>query len=335
MSRWLLIGSLTLLVVVVWTPIPAAAQDEIPHTSWGDPDLQGVWDFRTITPMQRPESQADKEFLTDQEADGRNQRALDRELDLDTRPSRRTESDPTGNVDRGVDGQPGSYNAFWFDRGTSVIATKRTSLITDPLNGRMPAYTDAAQTRRAALEKTREGIGTHEPTPGGWVEDLGSNGLQVRCIVGFNAGPPMTPSGYNNNFQMFQNEDTVVILTEMVHNARVIPLDGRSHIDFPQYAGSSRGHWEGDTLVVETLGFLRETSFMRGASSPQLRLTERFTRTSTDILTYRVTVDDPDTWDQPWTYEVPMRLNEHPVYEFACHEGNYGLYNILAGAAAK
>ena len=335
MTRRLLIGSLTILALVACAPVPVAAQDEVPRTSWGDPDLQGVWDFRTITPMQRPESQADREFLTDEEANTRNQAALDRELDLDTRPARRTEVDASGNVDRGVDGQPGSYNAFWFDRGTSVIATKRTSLIVDPPNGRMPPYTPDAQARRDALEMKREGIGTHEPTPGGWVEDLGSNGLQVRCIVGFNAGPPMTPSGYNNNFHMFQNENTVVIFNEMVHNARIIPLDGRPPVGLPQYAGSSRGQWEGDTLVIETIGFLRETSFLRGSSTPQLRLTERFTRTSRDVLTYQVTVDDPGTWTQPWTYEVPMRLNEHPVYEFACHEGNYGLYNILAGAAVK
>ena len=335
MTRLLHIASLTVMALIAVTVAPVTAQHEIPRTSWGDPDLQGVWDFRTITPMQRPESQADKEFLTEEEAANRNQAALDRELDLDTRPSRRTEVDASGNVDRGVDGQPGSYNAFWFDRGTSVIATKRTSLIVDPPTGRMPPYTLDAQARRDALEKTREGVGTHEPTPGGWVEDLGSNGLQVRCIVGFNAGPPMTPGGYNNNFQMFQNQDTVVILTEMVHNARIIPLDGRPHGNLPQYAGHSSGRWEGDTLVVETTGFLRETSFLRGSSSPELELTERFTRTSPGILTYQVTVNDPGTWTAPWTYEVPMQLNEHPVYEFACHEGNYGIYNILAGAAVK
>ncbi len=335
MTRRLLIGSLMAMVLVAFAGVAINAQDDIPRTSWGAPDLQGVWDFRTITPMQRPESQADKEFLSDDEATTRNQAALDRELDLDTRPRRQTEVDPSGNVDRGVDGQPGSYNAFWFDRGTSVIATKRTSLITDPPDGRMPAYTPDAQARRDALEKIREGVGPHEPTPGGWVEDLGSNGLQVRCIVGFNAGPPMTPGGYNNNFQMFQNQDTVVILTEMVHNARIIPLDGRPHRNLPQYAGHSSGRWEGDTLVIETRGFLRETSFLRGSSSDQLLLTERFTRMSPGILTYQVTVNDPGTWTAPWTYEVPMQLNEHPVYEFACHEGNYGIYNILAGAAVK
>ena len=180
MTRRLLIGPLMAMVLVAFAPVATNAQDDIPRTSWDAPDLQGVWDFRTITPMQRPESQADKEFLSDEEATTRNQSALDRELDLDTRPRRETEVDPSWNVDQGVDGQPGSYNAFWFDRGTSVIATKRTSLIIDPPNGRMPAYTPDAQARRDALEKKREGVGPHEPTPGGWVEDLAARGASDR-----------------------------------------------------------------------------------------------------------------------------------------------------------
>ena len=335
MTRRFLVGSLTVMVLVGFAPIGASAQDDVSRTSWDQPDLQGVWDFRTITPMQRPENQSDKEFLTEEEATDRNQAALDREERLDNRPSRRTEVDPSGNVDRGVDGSPGSYNQFWFDRGTAVIPTNRASLIIDPPNGRTPPLTPEAERKRGALEEARANVGTHEPTLGGWVEDLGSNGLQVRCIVGFNSGPPMTPGGYNNNFQMLQTPDTVVIFNEMVHNARIIPLDGRPHGTLPQYAGDSRGRWDGDTLVVETTHFLRETSFLRGGSSTDLQLTERFTRKSPDILLYQVTVNDPTTWSQPWTFEVPMQLNEHPVYEFACHEGNYGLYNILAGAAVK
>ena len=145
----------------------------------------------------------------------------------------------------------------------------------------------------------------------------------------------MTPGGYNNNVQLFQTSDTVVLFNEMNHNVRVVPLDGRPHTELRQWTGDSRGHWEGDTLVVETTNFMRETSFMRGGASADLRLTERFTRVSRDVLLYRVTVDDPTTWIQPWTYEVPMKSNPDPIYEYACHEGNYAMEVILAGARAK
>ncbi len=173
--------------------------------------------------------------------------------------------------------------------------------------------------------------------PGGFVEDLGPSGLQVRCILGFNSGPPMTPSAYNNNVQLFQTADYVVLLNEMVHDVRIVPLNGRSPLpaSIPQWTGSSRGHWEGDTLVVETTNFLRETNFLRGRTSAYLTLTEQFTRVDADTLLYEVTVDDPTTYAKPWAFAVPMRNSPDPVYEYACHEGNYGLYNILAGAAAE
>jgi hypothetical protein len=180
----------------------------------------------------------------------------------------------------------------------------------------------------------RRGVGGHEPTPGGFVEDLGPGGLQVRCILGFNSGPPMTPSAYNNNVQLFQTEDYVVLMAEMVHEVRVVPLDGRPHLpaNLRQWMGDARGHWDGDTLVVESTNFLRETNFLRSSTTKHLTLTERFTRTDADTLLYEVTVDDPTTWTSPWTFEVPMKKSPDPMYEYACHEGNYGLYNILAGA---
>ena len=330
MARRKLAGTLTILAFLA-APVAAAAQDA-PATPWGHPDLQGVWDFRTITPMERPEDRADQAFLTAEEAAALERAALDRNAELDARPARRTEADPTGNVDRGVDGAPGSYNNFWFDRGTSAVSTNRTSLVTDPPDGRIPPLTEAAQARRDALAEARRNTGPHQPTPGGWVEDLGANGLQVRCIVGFNAGPPMTPGGYNNNMQLFQTPDTVVIYNEMNHNPRVIPLDGRPFSGLRQWAGESRGRWEGDTLVVETANFLRETSFMRGGATADLRLVERFTRESPGVLLYEVTVDDPSTWTAPWRYEVPMQRNPAPVFEYACHEGNYSMAVILAGA---
>ena len=196
--------------------------------------------------------------------------------------------------------------------------------------------TPEAVERRNALEQARSGVSNHEPTPGGFVEDLGPGGLQVRCILGFNSGPPMAPSAYNNNLQLLQTADTVVLFAEMNHNARIVPLNGRAHLDqsVRQWTGDSRGRWDGDTLVVETRNFLRETNFMQGATSQHLTLIERFTRIDADTLQYDVTLDDPTVWTRPWTYSVPMQRNTVPVYEYACHEGNYGLFNILAGAVA-
>ena len=334
MTRRRLTAHLAALTIATLAAVPANGQAP-PRTPWGALDLQGVWDFRTITPMERPRDLADQEFLTAEEAASRNQAAEARAVDLASRPSRRTQVDPSGNVDRGEDGAPGSYNNFWFDRGLSVISTNRTSLVTDPPDGRIPPLTPDAQGRRDALAEARKDTGPHEPTPGGWVEDLGLNGLQARCITGFNSGPPMTPGGYNNNMQLFQTPDTVVIFNEMNHNTRVIPLGGGSHVDLRLWAGDSRGRWVDDTLVVETKNFLRETSFMRGGSTGDLELVERFTRQSDHVLLYEVTVNDPSTWSRPWTYEVPMQANPDPIFEYACHEGNYGMETILVGARQR
>ncbi|MCE2516124.1 MAG: hypothetical protein J4F37_14155, partial [Acidobacteria bacterium] len=254
----------------------AEAQD-VPRLPWGAPDLQGVWDFRSLTPMQRPEELADREvFTAEQAANFAEETIRQRSRDNDT-------------SDRVV-----PYNDFWFDEGTSVT-TDRTSLIVDPPDGRIPALTEEAQARQATLAEARSEVSAHEPTPGGFVEDLGPGGLQVRCILGFNSGPPMAPSAYNNNVQVFQTEDTVVLFAEMNHNARVVPLDGRGRLDdgIRLWTGDARGHWEGDTLVVTTTNFLRETNFQRGATTRNLTLTERFTRVDPDTLRYDVTVDDP------------------------------------------
>ena len=325
------------VAIVALTPLAAAAQAEtaadLPRTAWGTPDLQGVWDFRSITPMERPDDLADTEFLSAEEAARLEQETLTRNEELLNRPAERTSA--TESVDSGENGAPGFYNNFWLDRGTTIVGTRRTSLVVDPANGKMPPLTPEADAKQAALRAAREGVVTHAPTPGGWVEDFGSNGLQLRCITGFNSGPPMTPGGYNNNVQIFQTPDTVALLNEMNHNVRVVPLDGRAHTDLPQWTGDARGHWEGDTLVVETSRFLRETSFSSGRTDANLRLVERFTRVSADTLMYEATIDDPTVWSRPWTYQVPMQWNDQPLFEYACHEGNYGLYNILAGARAE
>ena len=336
MSHRHLAAACSVIALLVSAPAGAAAQGagetETPRTPWGAPDLQGVWDFRSITPMERPDDLADQEFLTAEEAARLEQETLDRNEELLNRPALRTAV--TESVDSGENGAPGFYNNFWLDRGTTTVGTRRTSLIVDPPDGKMPPLTPEEEASRAADQERREGTDTHAPTPGGWMEELGTNGLQLRCITGFNSGPPMTPGGYNNNVQVFQTPDYVALLNEMNHNVRIVPLDGRAHVDLPQWTGDSRGHWDGDTLVIETNRFLRETSFAQGRTGRNLQLVERLTRVSEDTLLYQATINDPTVWTSPWTYEVPMVLNEQPLYEYACHEGNYGLYNILAGARA-
>ena len=307
---------------LAWMPASPAAQSENPappRTAWGAPDLQGVWDFRTLTPFERPAELEGREVLTAEEVAEFEARRL-------AEFAVRDDQEPADVV--------GNYNQFWFDPGDTAVETRRTSLVVDPPNGRIPPLTAAAARRQAELDRVRRGLLMHDVTPGGWVEDMGPDALQVRCIVGFNSGPPMTPGGYNQNFQLFQTEDHVVLLNEMVHNARIVPLDGRPHVDsgIRQWTGDSRGWWDGDTLVVETANFLRETGFRRGKSDANLRLTERFTRVSPQTLTYEATIDDPTVWTTSWTYQIPMQRNDQPMYEYACHEGNYGLYNMLAGA---
>lgn len=313
------------VVVSISVVLPAvlAAQDEgVPRTAWGTADLNGVWDFRTLTPFERPEDLADQEFFTEEEA-------AEYEAGRLAQFEIRDEQEPADGV--------GNYNQFWFDPGDTVSATNQTSIVVDPPNGRVPALTSEAQAKVDALREHREGVDPHSPTYGGFVDDLGSGMFAVRCILGFNSGPPMTPGGYNQNVQLVQTEDYVLLLNEMVHSSRVIPLDGRPHLpeEIRQWMGDSRGHWEGDTLVVETTNFLRETSFRGGVTTPDLLLVEKFTRASDGVLMYDVTVEDTNAWNEPWSYRIPMQKNTMPIFEYACHEGNYGLTNILAGAREK
>ena len=300
------------VVIVSLSAVPAVALSDAPRTAWGQPDLQGVWDFRSITPLQRPERLENQEFLTEEEAAELEQAAVARDAAAWDREARRTEAG--GNV--------GAYNNFWMDRGQKAVGTRRTSLIVDPPNGRMPEQTTAAQQRAGVRRDYRR----EHPADG--PEDF-SNG--VRCILGFNAGPPFTPSAYNNNMQLFQTPDHVVVVTEMVHTARIIPLDGSPHLpsNVQQWSGDSRGHWEGETLVVETTNHTDKTRW-RG-STPDMRLVERFTRVDAETLLYEFTVTDPKTWTAPWTAAVPLLLNPEPMFEYACHEGNYSMGVMLAG----
>jgi hypothetical protein len=322
MKQRFLVG-LAMTAAVVFMAAPGVAQTTAPTTPWGHPDVQGIWDFRTITPLERPEELGDTAFLTAEEAASLEQETLDRNERLLTRAAERTTAG--GSVDRRADGTPGFYNNFWLDQGTAPIGTRRTSLIIDPLNGRLPALTDAGQSTADARRQRRE-----ESPADSWHD----RSAYDRCILGFNAGPPITPGGYNQNLQILQTPDHVVLVTEMVHTHRVVPLNGRPALseDIRQWSGDSRGHWEGNTLVVETSHF-NDRRGWRG-SSPTMTLVERFTRAADDTLDYEYTVTDPETWSSPWSASIPLKRTDVPMYEYACHEGNYSMPGILAGARA-
>ncbi len=313
------------LSVVFLTRVPVAGQAAAgstkakwtpPRTPDGQPDLQGVWGYATITPLERPTALAGKAVLSVEEAAEFERQAAE--------VNDRDRRDGAGTKDVGNDGRSDvarAYNEFWWDKGTKVVSTRQTALIVDPPDGRIPAYTPEGE-RRARARGNREAIAAGPE----------ERGLGERCINWGIAGPPMIPGAYNNNVQLFQTPGYVVIFNEMIHDARVVPLDGRSRVGVTQLLGDSRGRWEGDTLVVETINFTPKTAF-RG-SSESLTLVEKFTRVSPDALHYEFTVNDPKTWTKPWTAVIPMSLSEQPIYEYACHEGNYGLVGILAGARA-
>ena len=303
------------------TATPAPKTWAPPRTPDGQPDLGGVWDYRTITPLQRPKNLGTKAFFTDEEAakfEKEENRRQNRDL---VDPKLGNSQYPAGTVV--------PYNEFWYDRGNKIAGAKRTSLIVDPPDGRLPPWTSEGQKKadiRAAAQRNDQ-LG--HPLADSW-ED---RSLQERCIVGLNAGPPMIPGAYNNNVQLIQSSRYVVILNEMIHSARIVPLDGRPHGTIPQWRGDSRGHWEGNTLVVDTTNFKRETSLE--GSSANMHLVERFTRVDADTLLYEFTVDDPTMWTKPWTAVIPMSKSDKPILEYACHEGNYALMGILAGARAE
>ena len=311
------------VAVAVGLSSSAVAAQDAPRTAWGAPDLQGVWDFRTITPLERPEELGDKAFLTEEEAANLEQEVVDRNNELAAREARRTSV--TESVDRGEQGAPGFYNNFWLDRGTSTVGTRRTSLIVDPPNGRLPEMSPAGRERTEARQEYRR-----EHPADSWLDRSAFD----RCILGFNAGPPITPGGYNQNLQVFQTPDHVVLITEMVHTVRVVPLDGRPPLrdDVRQWSGDSRGRWDGDTLVIETSHFNDQRRW-RG-TTPGMTLVERLTRVDADTLAYEYTVNDPETWARPWTASIPMRRSDEPLYEYACHEGNYSMPGILGGHRA-
>jgi len=333
------IGALAVVIVVVSvTPVSVSGQSPArktpagaktwtpPRTPWGEPDLQGVWDFATITPLERPRELAGKQVLTEEEA-------ANFEVEQNRRENRDLIDPKTG----GSIYPPGAvipYNEFWYDRGTKVIGSRRTSLIVDPPDGRIPPLTPEARRR----EDARTAVQREDQLPGGHprADSWEDRSVTDRCILGFNSGPPMVPGAYNNIVQLLQSPGYVVILNEMIHSARIVRLDGRPHLaqqSIRQWVGDSVGHWEGSTLVVDTANFYRETSFR--SSSANMHLVERFTRVDADAIGYEFTVDDPTTWTRPWTAAFPMTKTQGQIYEYACHEGNYALKGILAGARAQ
>ena len=321
---------LALLVTVALRPLPAAAQIKAQpkatpsakpgktpaRTLDGKPNLEGIYSYSTITPLQRPEALAGKNTLTAEEAaefEASENKRLNRDL-YDPEKGQ-----PSAGYAPRSQGGVLSYNEFWYERGNKLTQDRRTSLITSPANGRIP-FTDTARKKNA--ERTQQ-LGS------GFADSHLDRSVADRCLLGFNAGPPMHPGAYNNNLQIFQTSRYVVILNEMVHNVRIIPIDGRPHTSVRQWSGDSRGRWEGDTLVVETTNFVRETSLQ--GTTADTTVVERFTRMDDDTIKYEFMVSDPTAYTQPWSAMFPLNRIHEPVFEYACHEGNYAMTNILAG----
>ena len=302
----------SMIALAALSPVDAVGQEASLRTPDGHPDLQGVWNFSTATPMERPEDLADQATLTAEEA-----AAWEQQL-AEQRAANESERE-----DAPLGARLGYSVRIWFEHG-HTLSEQRTSLVIDPPDGRIPPVRPEVAAR-AELRNILRARHAHGP------EDRGAS---ERCLLGFNSGPPMTPSAYNNNVQLFQTADHVVILNEMVHNARIVPLDGRPHLPahLKQWVGDSRASWDGDTLVIETRNFLGETS-LRG-SSANLHLVERFRRAGPDTLVYEFTVNDPTSWTGPWTAQVLMTRTDEPLYEYACHEGNYSMPSSLSGARA-
>src|SRR5229473_3363640 len=305
------LAALAAAIGIVCLPPVDGETWKAPRTADGQPDLQGLWTNATITPFERAKEFAGKEFLTEKEA-----------AEFENRTLQNANRDRRGaNAEADV---AGAYNDFWFERGTKVVPTRRTSLVVDPPDGKVPPLTPEAQKAAAVREEI-----ARRPPEG--PEDLA---LVVRCIV-WPTAVPLLPTAYNNNYQILQTPGYVTILTEMIHDVRIIPLDGRPHIpeNIRLWLGDSRGHWEGKTLVVDTTNFNDQTHLRN--SDRNLHLTERFTRTDENTILYQFTVDDPTAFTRAWTGEVPLTNAPGPIYEYACHEGNYALAGILKGARAQ
>jgi hypothetical protein len=291
-----------------------------PRTPWGHPDLQGTWDNHSITPLERPARFAGREFLTREEAIALEKEAVRQNAEIDSRDRAGTAAD-VGTA----------YNEFWWDRPTNVVETLRTSLIIDPPDGKVPPLVPGARNRQGETELAHRPLrATGAFESGRGADTWTDRSLWERCIT--QGLPRISSAAYNSNIEIVQSPGYVVISYEMIHESRLVPLDGHPHLDqnIRQYQGDSRGRWDGDTLVVDTTNFSDKTNF-RGATSG-LHMIERLTRVGPDALRYQVTFEDPTTWTRPWTAENVWRTTRGRIYEYECHEGNYGLAGILAGA---
>ena len=310
---------LSFLVYLLWfvsvSVVVTAQSSSASRTAWGDPDLQGLWNHGTITPLERPADYGDRELLTDEEVAALN-------LASDTRATSERRSSLTREEDVAL-----AYNQFWWDRGISV---GRTSLITDPNSGRLPPRTSAAEAYLATDEAQRLRSAKRGRVPARGPEDMD---LGDRCLV--YRPVPITSSGYNNHVHLLQSPGYVVIFQEQIHDVRIIPVTDQPMLpdQMRQWLGVSRGRWEGDTLVVETNNFYEQADYL--GSHVNRRVTERFTRVAEDVIEYAFTVDDPTVWTASWSGRVPWRPAEGPLFEYACHEGNYGMTNLLTSSRAE
>lgn len=312
--------SLGALSVLLAAPILAQTSGGVPRTPDGHPDLQGIWTNATITPLERPDALAGKATVTDAEAKVLEAKSANELAEADGK------SDGPLLTATGSAGT-GGYNALFIDRGSEfarVDGVKRTSLIIDPPDGKVP---------RMSADAGRRLIASYV---GGGFNSVKERPLSERCLIGFGStsGPPMLPVLYNNNYQIVQTPDSVLILVEMVHDARIIRMNAtHAPPDVRQWLGDSVGHWDGDTLVVDTTNFTDKTRF-RG-STENLHVVERFTRIDAGTILYRATIEDPAAFSRPWTIEYPFLATPGPIYEYACHEGNYAETDILGGARKK
>ncbi len=327
---------LLLFVCTLFAPISLSfgqtADDYVaPRTEWDQPDLQGIWNFNSNTPMQRPDRFGTQEFLTPEEAEQDRLRQEERRIAADAREAElvvNPVAPPAGAS------STGGYNNFWYETA-SIGENVRTSLIVYPRNGRLPARVEGSAEHIANLGPDVEGERPVIALFGGIGKDGPEDrGLSERCLIGFNAGPPLAGGGYNANVQIFQNKDHAVIMTEMVHDARIVSLDDRDAIDddIRLWSGDSRGYWDGDTLVVVTKNFTDLIpSFSRYGNAKDKTLTERFTRVNAVTIDYEWTLEDPSTFTDKITAIMPITKVAGQLYEYGCHEGNYGMINILRG----
>jgi len=334
MKTKLLIFSSILFAPISLSLAQTADDYAAPRTEWGQPDLQGVWNFNSSTPMQRPERFGTQEFLTPAEVEQDRVRQEERRIAADA-----AEAELVLNPQAPAAGDnPGGYNNFWYE-SASIGENVRTSLIVYPTNGRYPERVEGVAVHTANLGPDVEGDRPVLAVFGGIGKDGPEDrGLSERCLIGFNAGPPFTGGGYNANVQIFQNRDHAVIMTEMVHDARIVPLDDRGELDndIRQWSGDSRGYWDGDSLVVITRNFTDLTpSFNRFGNAKDKMLTERFTRTDQFTIEYEWTLEDPSTFTDKIVATMPMTKVAGILYEYGCHEGNYGMQNILRGERMK